>query len=105
MAGPFDWSIKIVPADGGKGFAFQPDVVPPVAPNATLFAQAADIVSWGNETDTAHTLTMSTGQTVTCPANGSSTPQYVVLGKPNDTISYRSSVDPAIVGTITLTTF
>ena len=108
MAGPFDWSVKIVPTQDGKSFSFVPDVPPPpppAPPPTTLYAQAGDIVTWGNEPSQAHTLTLSTGNIVTCVANGSSTPQYVVVGNPGDVVTYTSSVNPAIPGSITLTTF
>lgn len=107
MAGPFDWSVKIVPSQDGKSFVFRPDVPPPPSgpTPTTLYAQAGDIVSWGNETGDDHVLTMSTKEVVTCAAHGSSTPQYVVIGKVNDVIAYSSSVNPLVQGTITITTY
>ena len=60
MAGQ-SWSINIVPSEE-KGVAFNPDVYG-CAAGSPLQAQLGDLVSWNNQTDSAHKIVIE-GETL-----------------------------------------
>ena len=109
---PFDFSIKIIGAAG------QPAQFVPQGGNAgsTLTVKANDIVSWGNDTTEAHhpwptdaqhhflAVTPATMLTNEIPAQQSSNPAWVVVGKPG-ILYYRCKTHPHRneFGTITIT--
>jgi hypothetical protein len=113
-----DWSIRIVPTDGG-GAAFQPQLSPAVQPGTPLQAQVQDIVTWGNQTTQILQIWVANpGETPTDPASsefisesippgGSSAPQYVVpAGTPvGTTIRYGCLTIPGAQGEIVVADF
>ena len=99
MAGQ-SWSINIVPSGGSV--ALNPDVWG-VQPGSPLQAQVGDIVSWNNQTDDAHQISVS-GETLNV-GPWRSTTGYVIQNpqknKPPYTITYTCSAGAGSVkGTI-----
>jgi hypothetical protein len=78
MAGQ-SWCINIVPS--GSGVELNPDVWG-ATPGAPLQAQVGDLVSWSNQTDDAHQISIS-GETLDSKAWGS-TSAYQIQN-PNNT--------------------
>ncbi len=121
MAGPYDWSVKIVPTADGKSVAFQPNL-PKAKPGDTLYVQntaSTDTVVWRNDTASLQqpwllsvVPTPPAGVTVPVnvplcdpiPPNAPSSVQYVVpQGLPVGTVlTYCSKNNPAAIGTITI---
>jgi plastocyanin len=120
MAGPFDWSVKIVPNPNGTGAVFQPNL-PNSKPGDTLNAQTGDIVSWRNDTGNVHQPWPTQGNVPGGPPapppvaaanllsnpikpNESSNPQFVVNTATGTTIYYCCLNHPSEKGSITVVT-
>lgn len=111
-----DWAIDIIPS--GTGAAFRPKL-PNAKPGDPLYAQANDIVTWGNRTLDEHQPwptvgNLPSGAPVPKPATGnppgylcdpippndSSRPQFVVTGNVGDVFNYCCRNHPTERGQI-----
>jgi len=97
------WSIKIVPGTGGNA-QFDPDVFG-IDPGQPLKAQTDDVVSWDNQTNNLHQITIG-GSPITeiIPPWDSSTPGYVIQQTAPATIVYGCSKHSGESGTIDVVT-
>ena len=87
MAGQ-SWSINIVPASGGSGVQFNPDVFG-TAPGSPLQAQKGDLVSWNNQTDNDHTIVVNVTPAQTFTANSwKSTDAYLITNAAGTSVTY-----------------